>query len=210
MTKIAQGAEAIVYSDYQTVTKHRFEKTYRHPVLDRKLRGSRTRREAKILEKLMAAKFPCPALIEMDDDDMKVHMAHIPGDTLKKAIDRLEGDRNEKAYTALCGEIGENVAMLHNMGLVHQDLTTSNMILHEKENKIYFIDFGLSFFSGKVEDFAVDLHLLKHALESRHHRIWERCFAAVIKGYMKRGEKAALVMKRLEIVEKRGRYKSKH
>ena len=209
MTKIAQGAEAIVYSDYQTVVKHRFEKSYRHPELDSKLRGFRTRREAKILEKLMAAKFPAPKLIEMDDDGMKIHMEHVPGDTLKKAIDKLEEKKDEKAYIALCGEIGEKVALLHNMGIVHHDLTTSNMILHPEEKKVYFIDFGLSFFSEKVEDFAVDLHLLKHALESRHHRIWEPCFKAVVRGYKKKSEKAELVLKRLEVVEKRGRNKAK-
>ena len=58
--KLAQGAEAVLYSDYQTVEKDRFEKKYRHPELDRRLRKFRTKREAKILEKLQAAGFPAP------------------------------------------------------------------------------------------------------------------------------------------------------
>jgi TP53 regulating kinase-like protein len=72
------------------------------------------------------------------------------------------------------------------------------------KDKIYFIDFGLSFVSKKLEDKAVDLHLFRQALESRHHRIWEKCFSEFSKAY---GDKA--VLKRLEIVEARGRNKHK-
>ena len=42
-----------------------------------------------------------------------------------------------------------------------------------KNGKVYFIDFGLGFFSNKTEDKAVDLHLLKQALESKHYQIFE-------------------------------------
>jgi Kae1-associated kinase Bud32 len=209
-TKLAQGAEAIIFTDYKTVTKDRFEKKYRHPQLDKMLRKARTRRESKILEKLQGLKFPAPRLIEMDDTTMKVHMEHLPGDTLKKVIDTLEEKKDEKGYVKLCKEIGEKVAVLHNNGIVHQDLTTSNMMLHQEKNEIYFIDFGLSFFSDKVEDYAVDLHLLKHALESRHHRIFDKCFDAVMLGYKKKANKAEEIIKRLEKVEGRGRNKSKH
>jgi Kae1-associated kinase Bud32 len=209
-TKLAQGAEAIIYTDYKTVTKDRFEKKYRHPQLDKQLRKARTRRESKILEKLQALNFPAPRLIEMDDTTMKVHMEHIPGETLKKTIDHLEEKKDEKGYVKLCKEIGEKVAILHNNGIVHQDLTTSNMILNAENNNIYFIDFGLSFFSDKIEDYAVDLHLLKHALESRHHRIFNKCFESVMLGYRKKANKAEEIIKRLEKVEARGRNKTKH
>jgi Kae1-associated kinase Bud32 len=179
MRLIAQGAEAKIHSDGITVKKERFEKTYRHPELDKKLRGFRTRREAKILTKLQTANFPAPRLEKMDDKSREIDMQHIPGHQVKHTIDTLEKEGKQKEYLALCKEVGTRVATLHNMGIIHQDLTTSNMILHDSEKKIYFIDFGLSFFSEKAEDKAVDLHLLKHALESRHHRIWEKCFKAV-------------------------------
>ena len=51
------------------------------------------------------------------------------------------------------------------------------------DKEIKFIDFGLSFFSAKEEDKAVDLHLLRQALESKHHEKWEDCFKAALKGY---------------------------
>ena len=95
---------------------------------------------------------------------------------------------------------------MHNNNIIHGDLTTSNMIL---ENEIYFIDFGLSFFSDKTEDKAVDLHLLRHALESKHHKIFEKSFKAVLNGYKSKCRKYNETIKRLEKVESRGRYKGK-
>ena len=76
-------------------------------------------------------------------------------------------------------------------------------------NEIFFIDFGLSFFSHKIEDRAVDLHLLKEALESKHSKIWEKCYKAALGSYAKKSKDGKQVIKRLEVVEKRGRYKHK-
>jgi Kae1-associated kinase Bud32 len=75
--------------------------------------------------------------------------------------------------------------------------------------EIYFIDFGLSFFSRKIEDKAVDLHLLKEALESKHSGIWEKSYKAALEGYLKNASDGKEVLKRIKIVEKRGRYKHK-
>ena len=80
------------------------------------------------------------------------------------------------------------------------------MILNKK---IYFIDFWLSFFSKKIEDKAVDLHLLKEALESKHSKIWEKSYKAVIDSYVKKAVDGKEILKRIKIVEKRGRYKNK-
>jgi TP53 regulating kinase-like protein len=85
-------------------------------------------------------------------------------------------------------------------------LTTSNIILNKET---YFIDFGLSFFSEKAEDRAVDLHLLKEGLESKHYRIWEECFRCALEAYKKEAKNSEATLKRLEAVEKRGRYRGK-
>ena len=208
-SKIAQGAEAIIYSDGTTVTKDRFSKKYRHPELDNKLRKSRTRREAKILSKLDAAQFPAPQLVSVDDKEMNVQMSHLPGKLVKDAVDSLEKKGDRDGYIKLFKEIGSKVAVLHNRGIVHQDLTTSTMILHSEKDEVFFIDFGLSFFSNKIEDYAVDLHLLKHAVESRHHKIVDACFDAVLSGYMEKKMDADDVVNRLNKVEMRGRHKGK-
>ena len=95
---------------------------------------------------------------------------------------------------------------MHETHVVHGDLTTSNMIL--KKGKVYFIDFGLSFQNGKYEDKAVDLHLLRQALEAKHFTHWEDLFKSVEEGYLSvdkiEGKK---VLERFKAVEKRGRYK---
>ena len=103
-------------------------------------------------------------------------------------------------------EIGNKVGILHSNDIIHGDLTTSNMIL---DNEIKFIDFGLSFFSAKEEDKAVDLHLLRQALESKHHSKWEEIFQEAIKGYKETNPDHKIVLNRLKSVEKRGRHKGK-
>lgn len=202
MEKIAQGAEASIYTDKHTVLKHRLEKKYRHPEIDSSLRKFRTRREAKVIETLQKMKFPAPKLEKMDDKEMKIHMEHIPGPKIRDVF-----DKDWKIYSK---EIGRLVAIMHNHGIIHQDLTTSNMILHDKEDRIYFIDFGLSFFSDKIEDKAVDLHLLRQALESKHYKVWEAAYKEVLHAYKGNARDGEQVIKRLETVEKRGRYKGKH
>lgn len=82
------------------------------------------------------------------------------------------------------------------------DLTTSNMI--SKGKAVYFIDFGLSEHSDRIEDKAVDLHLLKECLRSKHFDIWEACWRIFEAHY-----KNKAVLDRLKKVEQRGRYKEK-
>ena len=104
--------------------------------------------------------------------------------------------------------MGKQIAILHFNNIIHNDLTTSNMILRDK--KLYFIDFGLSFISTKTEDKAVDLKLLKQALESKHYTISNTSFNHVLKGYKFIPKQYQEVINRLKQVEKRGRYKRKN
>ena len=194
---IAQGAEAKLFLEENRIIKNRFPKEYRLKEIDNKLRGFRTRREAKILQKLEAINFPTPKLIKSDEKE-DILMEKIEGKLVKEIL--------EQNYKKLAAEIGKKTAILHNHAIIHGDLTTSNMILN---NEIYFIDFGLSFFSEKAEDKAVDLHLLKEGLESKHYRIWEDCFKIALDAYKKEAKKSHETLKRLGIVEKRGRYRAK-
>jgi len=194
--EIGRGAEAIIYLD-KNVVKDRVKKSYRIKEIDEKLRKSRTRREAKIFDKLKDIGFPAPRLIETDRKE-RIEMDFISGDKLRDVL-------NEKNYKKLMNELGEKIAILHNNNIIHGDLTTSNFILNKE---IYFIDFGLGFFSHKVEDKAVDLHLLKQALESKHYKIWEDAFKESLNGYKKANDYKQ-VMERFLKVEKRGRYKGK-
>lgn len=200
MKLIAQGAESKLYLNENKVIKDRFRKSYRIQEIDGRLRKFRTKREAKILEKLSLIDFSSPKLIETDKKE-KIIMEYIDGELIKDIL--------EKKYKTLSSEIGKKIAILHNNNIIHGDLTTSNMILNNKNKKVFFIDFGLSFFSDKIEDKAVDIHLLKQAMESKHYRIWDKAFKEIIKNYKKEAENSEEVLKRLQKVEKRGRYKGK-
>lgn len=104
-------------------------------------------------------------------------MQFLDGQRLSVHLDSLPLTKQEK----ICKQIGENIAKLHDVEIIHGDLTTSNMIL--QGSKVYFIDFGLGFISPKVEDKAVDLHVLRQALEAKHFKHWQDLFAQVLAGY---------------------------
>jgi TP53 regulating kinase-like protein len=195
---IAQGAEAKIFEEESKIIKQRFKKSYRLKEIDEKLRSFRTRREAKILQKLEAINFPAPKVIKNDEKENLI-IEKISGHLVKNVLEKSD-------YKKLCNEIGKKIAILHNNLIIHGDLTTSNMILNKE---IYFIDFGLSFFSEKAEDKAVDLHLLEEGLKSKHYKIWEDCFECAIESYKKEAKNSNETLKRLEIVEKRGRYRAK-
>jgi TP53 regulating kinase-like protein len=197
MQIIAQGAEARLFREKSIILKDRFKKNYRIKEIDEPLRKSRTKREAKILLKLSSIGFPAPKLIETKKETLR--MGFIDGPKVRDILEISD-------YLKLSGEIGKKIAILHNNGIIHHDLTTSNM-LHK--DQIYFIDFGLSFFSQKIEDKAVDLHLLRQALESKHYKIWEECYKEALKAYEKEAKQSKEILTRLETVEKRGRYKQK-
>lgn len=199
---IGFGAEAILYFKDGNVIKERIKKGYRHPDIDLRIRKSCTRRENKLLVSASSL-INVPKVFEFSDSDMKIVMEFIEGETLRDVLDDFPSDKR----VLVCENLGRSIALLHDAGIIHGDLTTSNFIV--KEGKVYFIDFGLGFFSSKVEDKAVDLHLLRQAFESKHYIHFEECFEAVISGYRNKSLHAMTVLDRFGVVEKRGRYKRK-
>ncbi|KHO45084.1 MAG: bifunctional tRNA threonylcarbamoyladenosine biosynthesis protein [archaeon GW2011_AR3] len=200
MDILAKGAEATIIRDNETVRKNREKKSYRLSQIDDRLRSARTKKEANILRKLQSSSFPSPKIISSTPESGMLVMEHIPGPKIRDILENSD-------YTSIAREIGERVARLHNMGIIHGDLTTSNMIL--KQGHVYFLDFGLSYTSERVEDRAVDLHLFRQALESKHHTIWQKAFAAFGDSYSRHAGRAREILARFEIVEMRGRYKQK-
>ncbi len=201
-TLIAQGAEAKLYKEENSLIKERIKKNYRHEEIDGRIRKTSTRREYKLLDK--ASKIiSVPKVLDYNEKEYKITMEFIPGLTLRDTLDNTP----TKKRLELCEQLGKEIAKLHNTDIIHGDLTTSNFIL--KEDKIYFIDFGLGFHSTKIEDKAVDLHLLRQAFESKHYKHFKQSFETVMKGYKEESKQAKEIMDRFEIVEKRGRYKKK-
>ncbi|MEK6927497.1 MAG: KEOPS complex kinase/ATPase Bud32 [Nanoarchaeota archaeon] len=197
MKQIAQGAEAIILEDKNIILKKRIPKSYRIPQLDIKLRKSRTKKECKLLEKSFSL-IPVPKVL--NQEEFEIQLENIKGKKLSQFLEKL------KNLPEIYKQIGKNLAILHDNNIIHGDLTTSNMIL--KENKVYFIDFGLGFESPKAEDKAVDLHVLKEALEARHHKIAEQAWHSILQSYKQNSKHETQVLARLTAVEKRGRYKN--
>lgn len=192
---VARGAEALIYRQGDTIIKWRRSKGYRIREIDSILIRRRTRREAKILRSLPV---PGPKLIAADEDQGTICMTYVPGPRLCSVLEKTNWRR-------IIREVAGIVARLHSLGIIHSDLTTSNMILSDKAHgRVYLIDWGQSFHSEKAEDKAVDLHLFCQALRSRHSSIWAGCMEEFRRVYSD-GD----VLRRFEQVEARGRNKSK-
>lgn len=205
---IGRGAEALLIKSGNILKKKRIKKGYRHKALDFMLRASRTRIEARLLQKASLAIY-VPKVKAIDgmvkkslEPETEIEMEFVDGKLLSSWLDKFPLVKALK----ICKEIGESIAKLHDLDIIHGDLTTSNMIL--KKDKVYFIDFGLGFHSARIEDKAVDLHLLREALEAKHFRYWREYFKAITESY-KMSKNASFVLERLKKVESRGRYKGK-
>jgi TP53 regulating kinase-like protein len=198
MKLIAQGAEAKIFKKDKIIIKERIKKGYRFSNLDDKIRRQRTRKEARILQKASTI-IPVPKVISVNEASTTLIIENILGEKLASCLDTL------KNKIQISKTIGSHLAKLHDCNIIHGDLTTSNMIL-TPPNQLYFIDFGLGFESNRIEDKAVDLHLIREALEAKHHKDFKKCFKAVIEGY-KVSKNHSSVLQRFKLVESRGRYK---
>ena len=128
-------------------------------------------------------------------------MEFIEGDKLSEKLGTYPDEKQFKVMK----QLGGDVAKLHEKDIIHGDLTTSNTIL--KGEKVFIIDFGLGFVSVRIEDKAVDLHLIKQALEAKHFQNWEGLFDSFVKGYCCDYLDCEKVLERLKVVEGRGRHK---
>jgi N6-L-threonylcarbamoyladenine synthase/protein kinase Bud32 len=189
-TGIARGAEAVVTLGEDRVEKRRTSKAYRVAPLDRRLIAERTRAEARLISAARRAGVPTPILQEVTADTLV--MERIPGPLLKEAMtpEHLR-------------EAGRMVGRLHRAGIIHGDLTTSNMIV--KGDRIALIDFGLSAVSEEVEARGVDLHVLFQTLRSMtaEHELLRSSF---LEGYREMLPGADEVVEREQEIERRGRY----
>ncbi|MCR4327015.1 MAG: KEOPS complex kinase/ATPase Bud32 [Nanoarchaeota archaeon] len=197
---LSRGAEAVIYKDGENVLKVRLSKGYRLPEIDKRIIKRRTKSETKILMKASSiVNTPRP---EETKNENEIIIPHIDGDKLSETLSSYD----EKKQKEVMKSVGKEVGKLHEVGIVHGDLTTSNMIL--KEEKVYIIDFGLGSFNGKCEQKGVDVHLLKQALEAKHFQNHEKLFSWFKEGYESiNKEESKKVFLRVNEIEKRGRYR---
>jgi Kae1-associated kinase Bud32 len=188
--EIGRGAEAIITLDDGAVRKWRIPKSYRLPELDEQIRLERTMREARITSEARRCGVPTPIIKDVLKFDLR--MEYIVGRKLKEVI-----------TPALSEQVGEMVGKLHKAGIIHGDLTTSNMIL--RDGRIYLIDFGLAFHETSVEAQGVDVHVYFQTLESTHDRPEELVEAFQV-GYSRTYIGADAVLRRVKEIKARGRY----
>jgi TP53 regulating kinase and related kinases len=195
---IKKGAEADIYLvnwyGRKAISKVRVPKHYRHEFLDNEIRRYRTIHEANMLSDAKNTGIICPFVYFVDPLHAEIIMEFIQGANVKEIV-----------TPQLCSKIGSYAGILHDNNIIHGDLTTSNFILSKK---IVLVDFGLSFYSSRLEDKAVDIRLIKQVLASAHKLIYEDAYRYFIKGYSKiAGEaKTEKILKKVREIERRGRY----
>jgi TP53 regulating kinase-like protein len=151
------------------------------------------------MDTLADAGVPVPSVLGSDEKEMTLTMSYIDGPKARDVLDK------EPAHAA---SIGTLLARMHHLGIAHGDPTTSNFIL--SDGTMHVIDFGLSFFTRKTEDFAVDLHLLRQVFSGTHTLVYEKAWQAALDAYVKEWPEGKSVVERLEEkVEKRGRNKKR-
>ena len=207
LTLLKKGAEASLYladwHEKKVVIKARVPKKYRPVELDEKIRVYRTAHEPQLMHEAKKAGVSTPIIFLVDVKNAAITMEFVQGNQLKQVLPHV----SRKERQDLCVKIGELIGKLHRHGLIHGDLTTSNMIL-DGEGKIFLVDFGLGEKSTEVEVRGVDLHLMKRALQSTHYQFAEECFKNVLLGYaaVLGGEDAEKVFEKIREIERRGRY----
>jgi len=186
-----EGAEAKIYKTTllgeEVLVKKRIKKNYRVASLDEKIRKERTKKEARILSKLFTAGVNCPELKFCDASEFSVYFTFIKGGLARNC--KLEKNFFRKA--------GEQLALIHEQGVVHGDFTTSNLII--SKNKVYVIDFGLSDFSSLIEEQATDLLLFKKSVSLAG-------FKTFAEAYVKNKKNGLNILSKMSEIEKRGRY----
>jgi Kae1-associated kinase Bud32 len=203
MMLIRRGAEAEIHLTEwlgrTVISKHRVPKKYRLPQLDRSLRVSRTKKEAKLISDARRLGVSTPIIYDIDLTNHKIIMEYIDGPRIKDILLELEKPKRQE----LLRIIGSAIGKLHKNHIVHGDLTTSNILY--SENNLYFIDFSLGDVSEDIESKGVDLHLLMEAFESTHPELMDE-FQFVLDGYSKEFKSAKEVINKIDEIIKRGRY----
>ena len=205
MKLIYRGAEADVFSDAwageKAIFKFRKPLPYRHPELDAEIRAQRTIHEAEILHDAKLAGVGTPFLYYVSQRESLIVMQEIEGARLKSFLGSPGAD-----WARASTEFGMAVGRLHLGGIMHGDLTTSNVLVDD--GGVHLIDFGLATHSIKVEDHAVDLRLIKETLIGAHSEIAAGVMSSFVKGYTREvgGARARTVGRKLLEIERRGRY----
>jgi TP53 regulating kinase-like protein len=195
---IKRGAEADIYivqwDCKKAISKVRLPKSYRHPELDSLIRKHRTIHEAGFMSSAKSAGVITPYVYFVDPVKAEIIMEYIEG---QNARDILTLD--------VCYNIGRCAALLHSSNIIHGDLTTSNFVMNKKS--LVLLDFGLSYYSERIEDMATDVRLIKEIFTGAHVAI-RKAFSNFEEGYASVAgrKKTDKILENVKNIEQRGRY----
>lgn len=140
---ITQGAEALVYKTTfltphtPVVVKYRPPKPYRHPTLDKRLTKQRLLAEARSLVRVKRDGVNVPGVLGADWDAGWLVLEYIEGKTVRKVLDghqHTSTGSGEGEILDLMRRVGREVGKLHELGVCHGDLTTSNIMLRTPDD----------------------------------------------------------------------------
>ena len=203
---IYRGAEAEIYlQDWYgelAVRKSRVPKPYRIAELDSAIRRNRTLHETNLMHEARKIGIPVPVIRHLAPEESSFIMEYVEGPTLREELYVA----TSQVRRSRCTDLGKVVARMHEGGLVHGDLTISNVV--SNHGKLFLIDFGLGEFSKELEDQGVDILLLNRAMKSTHVKYHDEIFGAFLKGYatVVGGKRKAEIVSKVHEIERRGRY----
>jgi Kae1-associated kinase Bud32 len=189
-SNLAEGAEAKIYlieqDSKQFILKERIPKTYRAKELDIEILKKRVKSEFNILQKANKI-INVPKVYSIED--YKIVMDY---------LDLPEAKLILKKDLSILKIIAKYVSKMHSHNIIHGDLTLCNILYDVNEKKPYFIDFGLSYISNKLEDKAMDLEVFREILIADFS---EKHWLEFIDAYENKD-----ILKQLEKIQKRKKY----
>jgi TP53 regulating kinase and related kinases len=207
MEPFHRGAEANLFlstiEPWKVVVKQRISKAYRNASLDAKIRKERTLSEVSIMHDAKAAGVKVPSITGVEPETNTFSMTFVEG-TL--ARDGLDGMSLQEA-TKLFEKLGSMIGLLHSAGIVHGDLTTSNIVVTLAGDPV-LVDFGMARRSVDPEDRGVDLHLLQRSIVTSHLKDASPLVKALATGYSKTAGRAVHESSwaKAREISRRGRY----
>lgn len=206
-TLFHRGAEADLYVSrvgaWDLVVKRRTRKKYREQELDNRIRRARTAREATALHEARRAGVRTPIVLLVDLEKTTIVMTYVKGLLARDGLER----GSSRSILRIFRELGRQIGLLHSGGIVHGDLTTSNIIVAGRDTP-FILDFGMSSWSTEIEDRGIDLHLLRRSLATTHVVDEESSSRAVSNGYKEilGPRKERETFRKAAEIARRGRY----
>ena len=197
MRLLFKGAESNIYLtkwyNKKAISKIRIPKIYRQRMLDDDLRKRRTISESRMITLAKEFGLRTPYIYFVDPLRAEIVMEFISGIRASNVL-----------TSSICFDIGKFVSTLHLFNIIHVDVTPSNFIVNRK---ITMIDMGLSFYSTRKEDKAMDIRLFKEILKSTYHSSYSEFFETFLDGYRSINSKELeKILKRVDEIDTRKRY----